>query len=40
MATPQWVALRADAAEMHERFGVALANGLGTPQPVEPTAGG
>jgi len=35
MRTPQWTALRADAAEMHERFGVDLANGLGTPQPVE-----
>jgi len=35
MRTPQWAALRADAAEMHERFGVTLANGLGTPQPVE-----
>ena len=35
MATPQWAALRADAAVMHERFGVTLANGLGTPQPVE-----
>ena len=36
--TPQWEALRADAAEMHERFGVTLANGLGTPQPVELSA--
>ena len=35
MRTPQWEALRADAALMHERFGVTLANGLGTPQPVE-----
>jgi uncharacterized protein (TIGR02118 family) len=38
MRTPQWAALRADAAAMHERFGVTLANGLGTPQPVELTA--
>jgi uncharacterized protein (TIGR02118 family) len=35
MQTPQWAALRADAAVMHERFGVTLANGLGTPLPVE-----
>ena len=35
MRTPQWAALRADAAEMHERFGVTLANSLGTPHPVE-----
>ncbi|HYC82180.1 MAG TPA: EthD family reductase [Solirubrobacterales bacterium] len=34
MATPEWAALRADAAAMHERFGVTLANGLGTPHPV------
>jgi uncharacterized protein (TIGR02118 family) len=38
MATPQWAALRADAAAMHARFGVTLANGLGTPQRVELTA--
>jgi uncharacterized protein (TIGR02118 family) len=38
--TPQWEALRADAAVMQERFGVTLANGLGDPQAVEPTAGG
>jgi hypothetical protein len=38
MRTPQWEALRADAAVMHERFGVTLANGLGNPVPVEPTA--
>jgi uncharacterized protein (TIGR02118 family) len=35
MRTPQWEALRADAAEMHARFGVTLANGLGTSQAVE-----
>ena len=38
MRTPQWEALRADAAVMHERFGVTLANGLGNPVPVELTA--
>jgi uncharacterized protein (TIGR02118 family) len=40
MATPQWAALRADAATMHERFGVTLANGLGNPVSVELTAEG
>jgi hypothetical protein len=40
MRTPQWEVLRADAAVMHERFGVTLANGLGTPQSVELTAEG
>ena len=40
MRTPQWEALRADAAVIHERFGVTLANGLGTPQSVELTAAG
>ena len=35
MQTPQWQALRADAAAMHERFGVTLANGLGTPHQVD-----
>ena len=40
MRTPQWTALRADAAVMHERFGVTLANGLGEPVAVEVTAGG
>lgn len=39
MRTPQWAALRADAAEMHARFGVTLQNGLGTPEPVELRAG-
>jgi uncharacterized protein (TIGR02118 family) len=39
MGTPQWEALRADAAVMHERFGVTLANGLGDPVAVELTAG-
>lgn len=39
MRTPQWEALRADAATMHERFGVTLANGLGDPVAVELTAG-
>jgi uncharacterized protein (TIGR02118 family) len=39
MRTPQWDALRADAAVMHERFGVTLANGLGDPVAVELTAG-
>jgi uncharacterized protein (TIGR02118 family) len=39
MATPEWEALRADAAVMHERFGVTLANGLGNPVPVELTGG-
>jgi uncharacterized protein (TIGR02118 family) len=39
MRTPQWEALRADAAFMHERFGVDLANGLGNPRPVKLTAG-
>jgi uncharacterized protein (TIGR02118 family) len=38
MGTPQWDALRADAAVMHERFGVTLANGLGDPVAVELTA--
>jgi uncharacterized protein (TIGR02118 family) len=38
MRTPQWEALRADGAVMHERFGVALANGLGNPVPIELTA--
>ena len=38
MRTPQWEALRADAAVMHERFGVTLANGLGNPVAVELTA--
>jgi uncharacterized protein (TIGR02118 family) len=38
MRTPQWEALRADAAVMHERFGVTLANGLGDPVAVELTA--
>jgi hypothetical protein len=38
MGTPQWEALRADAAVMHERFGVTLANGLGDPVAVELTA--
>jgi uncharacterized protein (TIGR02118 family) len=37
MTTPQWAALRADAAVMHDRFGVTLANGLGNPEPVELT---
>jgi hypothetical protein len=37
MGTPQWDALRADAAVMHERFGVTLANGLGDPVAVELT---
>ena len=40
MLTPQWEALRADAATMHERFGVTLANGLGNPVAVELTAEG
>jgi uncharacterized protein (TIGR02118 family) len=40
MRTPQWAALRADAATMHERFGVTLSNGLGTPRPVELTGEG
>ncbi len=40
MASPEWAALRADAAVMHERFGVTLANGLGTPEPVELTPPG
>jgi uncharacterized protein (TIGR02118 family) len=40
MRTPQWAALRADAAVMHERFGVTLANGLGNPEPIELTAEG
>jgi uncharacterized protein (TIGR02118 family) len=40
MRTPQWAALRADAATMHERFGVTLANGLGNPEPVALTAAG
>jgi uncharacterized protein (TIGR02118 family) len=40
MTTPQWAALRADAAVMHERFGVTLANGLGNPEPVKLTAEG
>lgn len=40
MATPQWAELRADAAVMHERYGVTLANGLGNPVPVELTAEG
>ncbi len=35
MTTPQWEELRADAAVMHERFGVTLANGLGDPVPVD-----
>jgi uncharacterized protein (TIGR02118 family) len=39
MTTPQWAALRADAAVMHERFDVTLANGLGTPRAVELPAG-
>jgi uncharacterized protein (TIGR02118 family) len=39
MRTSQWEALRADAAVMHERFGVTLANGLGNPVAVELTAG-
>ena len=34
MGTPEWEALRADAAVMHSRFGVTLENGLGTPEPV------
>ena len=38
MRTPQWEALRADAAVMHERFGVTLANGLGDAVAVELTA--
>jgi uncharacterized protein (TIGR02118 family) len=38
MRTPQWGELRADAALMHERFGVTLANGLGDPVSVELTA--
>jgi len=38
MRTPQWEALRADAAVMHERFGVTLANGLGNPIAVDLTA--
>jgi uncharacterized protein (TIGR02118 family) len=40
MTTPQWEALRADAAVMHERFGVTLANGLGHPEAVELTGQG
>jgi uncharacterized protein (TIGR02118 family) len=40
MRTPQWAALRADAAVMHERFGVTLANGLGMPRAVELSAEG
>jgi uncharacterized protein (TIGR02118 family) len=39
MGTPEWEALRADAAVMHSRFGVTLENGLGTPEPVELRAG-
>lgn len=39
MRTPQWEALRADAAVMHERFGVTLANGLGNPVPIELSTG-
>jgi len=38
MRTSQWDALRGDAAVMHERFGVTLANGLGNPVPVELSA--
>jgi uncharacterized protein (TIGR02118 family) len=37
MASEEWAALRADATVMHERFGVTLANGLGTPEPIELT---
>jgi uncharacterized protein (TIGR02118 family) len=40
MGTPEWAALRADAAEMHSRFGVTLENGLGTPESVELRAEG
>jgi uncharacterized protein (TIGR02118 family) len=40
MRTPQWAALRADTAAMHERFGVTLANGLGTPRPIDLTVSG
>jgi uncharacterized protein (TIGR02118 family) len=39
MKTPEWETLRADAAVMHERFGVTLQNGLGNPVPVELTGG-
>jgi uncharacterized protein (TIGR02118 family) len=32
MKTPEWTELRADAAEVIERFGVSLVTGLGTPE--------